>query len=113
MAQLPIGSDPFVLKSENKFQNFISNSTTSILVTAEPSQWLTTTARNSSFVFLHALRVELITDTLYYILTSTTCVLLVHYKSQFLHAAYIGTTIMRSIKHILFHHTAVPPQIDS
>ena len=64
-------------------------------------------------VFLHALRVELITDTLYYILTSTACVLLLHYKSWFLHAAYIGTTIMRSIKHILFHHTAVPPQQDN
>ena len=49
---------------------------------------------------------------MYYILTSTTCVLSLHYKSWFLHAAYIGTTIMRSIKHILFHHTAVPPQID-
>ena len=125
MAQLPIGSDPFVLKSENKFQNFIFNSTQ---YTAEPSQpvlnynyhWKELSIKvflpgrfwSKPPCFLHALRVRLITDTLYYILTNTTCVLLLHYKSWFLHAAYIGTTIMRSIKHILFHHTAVPPQID-
>ena len=106
MAQLPIGSDPFVLKSENKFQNFISNLTTQPVLNYHHQ------VLNFCLLTCIKLRVELITDTLYYILTNTTCVLLLHYKSWFLHAAYIGTTIMRSIKHILFHHTAVPPQID-